>query len=82
MLACPVGWDCRIHQLPLCRGGKALSPNKYPGFDEVPVMLELWGLQSTTSLPSLPSPLWFRMVAPDKAQAMGQIEVNCVLILN
>ncbi len=29
-------------------------------------MLELWGMQSTPSLPSFPGPLWPRMVAPDK----------------
>ena len=38
-------------------------PNKCPGNDtkqsdgEVPVILELWGMQSTPSLPSLPRPL-------------------------
>ena len=38
--------------------------NKCPGYDtkqsdgEVPVMLELWGMQSTPSLPSLSGPLW------------------------
>ena len=25
---------------------------------EVPIILELWGMQSTPSLPSLPGPLW------------------------
>ena len=34
---------------------------------EVPVMLELWGMQSTPSLPSLPDPLWPRVVTPDRA---------------
>ena len=36
-------------------------------------MLELWGMWSTPSLPSLSGPLWLRVVAPD----MGQIELNC-----
>ena len=31
--------------------------------DEVPVMLELWGIQSIPSLLSLPSPLWPGVVA-------------------
>ena len=48
--------------------------------DEVPVML--WGMQSTPSLPSLPGPLWWGVVAPDRVLSMGQIELNCVLILN
>ena len=29
-------------------------------------MLELWGMQSTPLLPSLPGPPWPGMVAPDK----------------
>ena len=45
---CPVGCDCRIHRLLLCRGVRP-SPNKCPEYDtkqsdgEVPAMLELWG---------------------------------------
>ena len=42
-------------------------------------MLELWGMWSTPSLPSLSGPLWPRVVAPDWAQSMGQIESNCIL---
>ena len=45
-------------------------------------LLELWGMQNTTSLPSLPGPLWSRVVALYRALSMGQIELNCVLILN
>ena len=73
--SCPVGWGCRIHQLHLCRGVR--PPNECPGYDtkqsdgEVPVMLELWGMQSTHSLLSLPGPLWPRVVAPDKVLSMG-----------
>ena len=36
-----------------------------------PVMLELWGMQSTPSLPLLPGLLWPGMVAPDRALSMG-----------
>ena len=38
--------------------------NECPGYDtkqsdgEVPVMLELWRMQSTLSFPSLPDPIW------------------------
>ena len=52
-------------------------PNECPGYDtkqsdgKVPVMLELWGMQSTLSLPSLPGPLWPGVVAPDRALSMG-----------
>ena len=45
-------------------------PHGCPGYNtkqsdgEVPVMLELWGMQSTPSLPSLPGPLWPGVVVP------------------
>ena len=80
----PVGWGCRIHRLLLCRGVRL--PNECLGYDtkqsdgEVPIML--WGMQSTFSLPSLPAPLWPRVVTPDKVLSMDQIELNCVLMLN
>ena len=67
----PVGWGSRIHWLHLCRKGKDPSPNKCPVCNtkqsdgKALVMLELWGMRSTPSLPSLPGPLWPRVVAPD-----------------
>ena len=63
-------------------------PNKCPWYDtkqsddEVPVMLELWGMQSTLSLPLLPGSLRLGVVAPDRVLFLGQIELNCVLMLN
>ena len=44
--------------------------NECPGYDkqydgEVPVMLELWRMQSSPSLPSLPGPLWPGKGEPD-----------------
>ena len=54
--------------------------NECPGYDtkqsdgEAPLMLELWGMQSTPLLLSLPSPL---LVAPDRVLPMGQLELNC-----
>ena len=45
-------------------------------------MLEVWGMQSTLSLPSLSGPLWPGMVAPDRVISIDQIEINCVLKLN
>ena len=59
-----------------------------PGYDtkqsdaEVPIMLELWGMQSTPLLPSLPGPLWPRVVILDIVLSMCQIELNGVLMLN
>ena len=75
-LYCPVGWGCRIHRLLLCRGVRP-PPHECPGYDtkqsdgEVPAMLELWGMRSTPSLPSLPGPLWPGVVAPDKGPIYG-----------
>ena len=75
-LCCPVGWGCRICQLHLCRGLRP-HPNECPGYDtkqsdgEVPVMLELWGMQSTPLLPLLPGPLRPGMVAPDRTLSIG-----------
>ena len=88
ILTCPVAWGCRIHRLLLCRGVRLSPPNKCPVYytkqydGEVPVMLVLRGMRSTSSLPSLPGPLWPGVVAPDKVLSMGQTELNCVLRLN
>ena len=48
---------------------------------EVPVILELLWMQSTSSLPSIPSPLLPGGVAPDRFPSIGEIEQNCVLML-
>ena len=45
-------------------------------------MLELWGMQSTPSLPSLAGSLWPGVVALDRVLSLGQIELNCVIMLN
>ena len=62
----------RLH---FCRGVRP-PPNECPGYDtkqsdgEVPVILELWGMWSTPSVPLLPGPFWPGMVAPDSALSM------------
>ena len=79
-LSSPVGRGRRTHQLRLNRGGKPLPPNECPAYDteqsnaEATVMLKLWGMRSTYSLPSLLGPLWPRVVAPDRVLSIGQIE--------
>ena len=40
---------------------------------EARVMLELWGMRSIPSLPSLPGPIWPGVVVPDSVLSMGQI---------
>ena len=83
---CPVWWGCRIQTASLQRGKP--PTNECPGYDtkqsncEFPVIVELWGMQSTLSLPLLPGPLWPGVVAPDRVLSMGQIELNCVHMLN
>ena len=78
---CLVGWGCKMHQLLLPSSSvlDMMLNNLIMGFQ---VMLDLWGMQSTTSLPSLPVLLWPRVLAPDRVLSMGQIELNCVLMLN
>ena len=46
------------------------------------LMLELWGIWSSSLLSLLPGSLWPGVVAPDNVQSMGQIKLNCVLMLN
>ena len=49
---------------------------------DVPVMMELWGMRSTPSLPFLPGHLWPGVVALDRVLSMGQIELHCILMIN
>ena len=73
---CPVGWGSRKHRLHLC--SQEIPPHyECPVYDtkqsdgEVPVILDLWGMRSIPSLPSLPGPLWPGVVAPDKGPIYG-----------
>ena len=83
-----VGWGSRIHRRHLCRGVRPPHQRVSWIYDtkqsdcDILVMLELWGIQSTILLPSLPGPLWPRVEALDRVLSMGQIELNCVLMLN
>ena len=84
---CSVGWGCRIHRLHLCREVRHL-PQRMSWYDtkqsddEVPVILELLEIQSNPSLPSLSGPLWPGVVVSYRVLSIGQIELNCVLMLN
>ena len=66
--------------LNLCRGERSHS-NECPIYDikqangKTPVILELWGMQSTSSLPSLPGSRWFGVVALAIALSIGEIEL-------
>ena len=39
-------------------------------------MLELWGMWSTPSLPSLPNPFLLWVLVPDRVQSMCRVEKN------
>ena len=75
-----VDWSLRIHRLYLC-GGVRLLANECSIYDtkqsegKPPVMLELWGIRSSLSLPSLLGPLLPGVVEPDRHLSMGQIEL-------
>ena len=64
------------------------SPNECPGHDtkqsdsEASVMRELWGMLNTSSPPSLPGPLWPRVVTPDRVLSVDQRGLKCILMLN
>ena len=45
-------------------------------------LLELWGMQGTPLVPSLPGLLWPGVVAADRVLFVDQIELNCVFMLN
>ena len=60
---------------------RAPRKNECPVYDikesdaEAPIMLELWVMRTTRSLPSLPGPLSPGVVSPDRVRSMGQIEL-------
>ena len=82
----PNSWSCRIHWLHRCSRVKPF--NACPGYDtkksdgEFPIMLELWGMWGTTSLPSFSGRLWPGVVAPDRDLSMGLIGPISVLMRN
>ena len=88
VLPCPFGWGCKIHWLLLCRKVRPLPHNEYPGYvtkqsdGEASVVLELSEMCCTPSLLLLSCPLWPRLITPDMVLSTGQIELNCVFMLN
>ena len=49
---------------------------------QVPVILKLWEMWSTPSLPLLTGSLWPGVVAPERDLLMGQIELCTYVKLN
>ena len=75
----PVGWGSRIHWLHH-QGMSRIWQLASDG--EVPLLLEIWGIWSASSLPLLPGPLWCGVVASDRVLSMDQIELNHIITLN
>ena len=72
-----------------CTTAEGLDPmNKFPWYNskqsdgEARVMLEHWGIRRTHLLPSLLGLLMPGVVVTDRVQTIGQIELNCVIMLN
>ena len=80
----PIGKGCRIPTASL-QWRKTPPPREWPGYvtkqldGQAPLMLELWGMQSNPSLPSLQGLLWSGEVVPDRVLSMGQIMINWIL---
>ena len=76
-----VGGGYKIHQLHLSLTEEQDYFNECPGYNtkqsdgEAPVILELWGIWSTLSLPLLPGPLWPEVVPSDRVLPRDQIEL-------
>ena len=69
----PVGWGCIIHRMHLCRWVRP-SPHSSTSVMDMTLnnlMLELWRMQSTPSLPSLPGLLWSGVVAPNRVLSIS-----------
>ena len=49
---------------------------------EVQIMLEVLGIRTTPLFPSIPGQLRLGGAVPDYVFSLGQIELNCLLMLN
>ena len=62
--------------------GVRAPSNEYPVYNnkqydgEAPVILELLGMRSTSSLPFLPCPLWPGVVAPEKVWHLNWVQAT------
>ena len=65
---------CRYDAVCICRCESAYDYiTQFDG--KVPVIIELWGMQRTSSLVLHPGSLWSSVVAPDRVLSMSQIEL-------
>ena len=68
-----------------CISAEGFNSKECPGYDtkqsdgEGLVVLELWRMQSTLSLSSLPDLPWSKVVAPDRVLSIGQRELNWIV---
>ena len=62
-----------------------ISAEGYPHHTDIKLnnlLVELWGMLSASSLPSLPCPLWPEVKASNKVLSMDQKRLNYALMLN
>ena len=76
---CPVGLGRRTHRLNLSQKYECPVSDTKQFNGEAPVILELWGMWSTPSLPLIPGLLWPRQSVPVRVPSMGPTEL---LVLN
>ena len=75
-----VSWGYRIYRQHLCSELRYL-PQQCPRYDiekydgKAPIMLEVWGMWSSSLLALLPVSFWLRVEAPDRVLSMGQIKL-------
>ena len=73
----PMNFSANVHQYII-----VISHMIYAMFKQsegkISVMLELWEMRSTLSLPSIPRQFWPRVVASVGVLSMGQIELNWI----
>ena len=71
----PISWGCIILTALLQRA-KTPRPNLCPGYDtKLSQVLELWGMQSVSSLPLPSGSRWTEVQAPSRVLSMGQIQL-------
>ena len=71
-------WNTPTASLPRSKTPPPL--NKCPGYDTRPsdseaLVLKLWRMWSTSSLPLLPDRLWLKVIVPVSVLSIGQIEL-------
>ena len=84
------GWSSGLgfYHKPIVSQHRSRQPNEGSGYDakqsdgETSIMLDLCEIRSNPLLPSLPGPHLLGLLVRNRLPSIGQIELNCVLMLN